>query len=119
MLIGLGTFILRQVLFFVFLIMLPLTWLFLAGRTDVVVLLLKSSDPYGIWLTLTTVSFRDSLHATGVTAIITSFVFNSFGSILSFIQVPLIGAVDKVIARGSLIFGVVVLLLAYNFGLYN
>ena len=98
----------------------PFLWLTLCGNHDIIQMVLNGDvGIYSILTSLCTISAKDAVHATGVTAVVSGSFFCFFDSPFSIVSFPFIGALDRLLARVAVVFGLGVLLVSYKFGLYS
>jgi hypothetical protein len=119
MILNSGIFLLKQTAALSVLLSLPFLWLLLAGKSDVVENLMNGSNFVEIITSFLSVSLKDTMHATGITAIVGGSVYSCIGLSFSVFHIPVIGPIDRVIAKTFIIFGLGILLLAYKLDLYS
>lgn len=97
---------------------LPVWWLILSGRSDSLQFLSNGNIYEGLILLVTT-PVRDIVHATTICSILGGIAYDYLGWSLSIIHIPLLGSLDRLVAKSAVIFGLVSLLVAFKLGIYN
>ena len=97
---------------------LPVWWLILSGRSDSLQFL-WNGNLYEALILLATTPVKDIVHATTICSILGGLAYHDLGWSLSIIHIPLLGSLDRLVAKSAVILGLVSLLVAFKLGIYN
>jgi hypothetical protein len=118
MIVDVSLGLLRQLILLAAFIGLPIWWLILAGRTDVLDSFL-SGEPHVAALKVITTPVHDFIHASSISLIMGGVLYHNLGWSFSLIRIPIIGSLDMVLAKSAILLGLSSLIIAYRLGVYN
>ena len=100
----------KRVVILVLFALLPILWLFVAGRMDI----LSSGNVSGAVSSLWQLSIKDLLLATGTTVTCGSCLYHYLDLNLFLLRLPLLGYIDRLFAKVLALVGVSLVVLAYK-----